>query len=151
MSRLCGHPLASNRICQHLVADPTQPDCGRHRAGTSQPSQLPVPRLDRRGCRMQEQPPGAWRCLVHSGPEWAAARALGATLPCRIPLSATARRRLAKNSSNPGTLRLLAEDPDEGVRWKVARNPNTPASALARLAEDPEAIMRQAAQERRRP
>lgn len=34
-------------------------------------------------------------------------------------------------------LRILACDPDDEVRWGVAKNPNTPADVLASLADDP--------------
>lgn len=47
------------------------------------------------------------------------------------------RRDLADESANSRELTRLAEDPNSGVRIRVARNPSTPPEILAKLAEDP--------------
>ena len=140
MSYICGHPLAGSQTCRQPVADPAKPDCGRHRAAPPQPA-MPPP--DERGCRMQESAPGVWRCLVHGdNPEWEAAQALGAILPCWVPLPVEKRAELAESSKDPGTLRILAGDPEEWVRWRAAENPNTTVATLTQLARDPERRVR---------
>ena len=140
MNRICGHPLAGSQTCRQPVADPAKPDCGRHRAG---PPQTSIPPLDKSGCRMQESAPGTWRCSVHSELEWETAQALGAKVPCRVPLPREKREELAEGSNDPGTLRMLAGDPVLWIRRRVAMNPSTPVALLDQLAGDPEWWVRQ--------
>ena len=63
--------------------------------------------------------------------------------PPLLPTNSGKRRALAEDESTPpGTLTVLAEDPHWGVRWDVALNPATPPGTLTVLAADTDPVVR---------
>ena len=50
--------------------------------------------------------------------------------------SVKSREERAENTTSPEELEKLAKDKVQGVRYAVAKNPNTPVSLLEKLAEE---------------
>lgn len=120
MTRICGHPTLAGTPCKHPVADPSQPDCGRH----SVPAEI-LAQAQKSGVKsarghvwLKGGPSSLW-CLRHDTPEYQALVELGVVSPCVLSLGPVSRQRVAQSASL-NQLGWAASDKDEDVRQQAA-------------------------------